>query len=401
MQWTIVEVSATFCTTLATGLTEYLVEDLGLSTAVAIERAYAEIDVWAGFDTRRTTPLAVNDAANASPLLTNALKAGFVAAGISQLTRTVGNGDPHTTFSSIGFIQVAYEDIKADGILDGIGNGGDPLSYGTLLITSDTYRTLLSTRLLQFVNSDYNQTGLGFSDLVGYAGQLNLYAGELFNYSEAQGFSETTPQIASASPSETETLKGSTLLSATVSDLFGIDTVEFLMDGVTVATLSQPPYIHELSTLSYQNGSHELEIIVTNILGNSESRIHNLNVYNGTISFTASSARINRVTINGAEYCPASIRVTDGIGLGIEYIKVDGVLRYHDESMPNGNLNVLTNHTKFESGTAYSNPRCPTHKIEVKDRLGNIHTTTYGLWWFGGSMNSEGYCYIDIGKCRY
>jgi len=170
---------------------------------------------------------------------------------------------------------------------------------------------------------------------------------------------------------------------------------------MTVATLNQPPYIQELNTLTYQNGSHELEVIVTNLLGNSESRIRNLNVYNGTISFGTSSVRIKRVTINGTQYCPASIRVNDGIGLGIEYIKVDGVIRYIDEGMPNGYLNVLTNHPRNESGTASRTLPCPLRTIEVKDRLGNIHSTTYGLWWFGGSFNSNGYCYVDIGQCRY
>lgn len=367
-----VEVSATFFTTLATGLTEYLVQDQGLSTVVAIERAYAEIDAWAGFDTRRTTPLAVNDAANASPLLTNALKAGFVAAGISQLTRTVGNGDPHTTFSSIGFIQVAYEDIKADGILDGIGNGGDPLSYGNLLINANTYRTLLPTRLLQFVSTDFNQTGLTFDALLDYASNLNSYSGSLFNYEETDDITQIEPEIDHILPTDGTIAARTITLSSTATDTFGIASLEYTLGGESVVTLYEPPYVHNMDISTHSNGDYQLNVIATNYLGNTKTASNSITINNGSLSFVGLSERYNERTsdyikVYSYRYeCPAKIRVIDTTGLGVENLYVGGMLDMANASIPEGAADFYTRFT-FRNRPL---PSVTCAKLTATDNLG-------------------------------
>lgn len=275
--------SVTFFTTLATGLVEFLVQNQGLSTEVAIERAYAEIDAWAGFNTRRTRPVAVFNVANASPFLTDPIKAGFVAAGISELTRVVGqntNGSQHTTYTSIGFIKRAYEDIEADGMLDGQGSGGQ-LTFGNLTITADTYRTLLATRLLQYVNSNYNQTSLDFNDLVDYASDLNLYAGELFNFTTAEDIKETKATVNQFLPAQGAVIYGGINASAIVNDPFGLLSVRYYMDGNFVATAPNPYLpIRSIDTLSFANGQHALRIDVQNFFGNITSATHTVTINN-------------------------------------------------------------------------------------------------------------------------
>lgn len=396
-----IEVSATFFTTLATGLTEYLVHKQGLSTEVAIERAYAEIDAWAGFDTRRTTPLAVNDVANASPLLTNALKAGFVAAGISQLTRTIATGDPHTTFFSIGFIQVAYEDIKADGILDGIGKGGDPLSYGTLLINADTYRTLLGTRLLQFVTSDYNQTSLGFDDLVGYASQLNQYDGELFNYTTAPDLDDTMPTINNVTPTSDTVIKGSTTLSASVADTFGIASVEFQVNGESIATLTKAPYSYAFNATDYLNGIYPLETVVTNLLGNVATDTRNLNINNGVISFSVPSERIEATGVTstfGSGTCSLPLTIKDSTGLGVTYVNLDGDRLLSEDSIAGGAKTILI---AQDAGMAGS---CRHYTIDALDHIGNVYSQKLSVYTTRSALSNKyrAFCYMDLGpNCRY
>lgn len=395
-----IEVSATFFTTLATGLTEYLVHKQGLSTEVAIERAYAEIDAWAGFDTRRTTPLAVNDAANASPLLTNALKAGFVAAGISQLTRSITTGDPHTKFFSIGFIQVAYEDIKADGILDGIGNGGDPLSYGTLLINADTYRTLLGTRLLQFVTSDYNQTSLGFDDLVGYATQLNQYNGELFNYTSAPDLNDTTPSISNVTPTSATVIKGSTTLSASVADIFGIASVEFRVNGESIATLTQAPYSYAFDATAYLNGIYPLETVVTNLLGNTSTNTRNLNINNGVISFSVPTGAIEatNVTSGFTGTCSLPLTVRDTTGLGVTYVNLDGNRLLTEDSIAGGAKTVSFSQNAGMAGS------CRHYTVDALDHIGNSYSQQISVYTTRSALSNKyrAFCYMDLGpNCRY
>lgn len=275
--------SVTFFTTLASGLVEFLVQNQGLSTEVAIERAYAEIDAWAGFNTRRTRPVAVFNVANASPFLTDSIKAGFVAAGISELTRVVGvntNGSQHTTYTSISFIKLAYEDVKADGVLDGQGSGGQ-LTFGNLTITGDTYRTLLATRLLQYGNSNYNQTSLDFNDLVDYASDLNLYAGELFNYTTAVDIKETKATVGQFLPAQGAVIYGGINASAIVSDPFGLLSVRYYMDGNFVASAPNPYLpIRSIDTLSFANGQHTLRIDVQNFFGNITSVTHTVTINN-------------------------------------------------------------------------------------------------------------------------
>ncbi|HEB85710.1 MAG TPA: hypothetical protein ENI68_01645, partial [Gammaproteobacteria bacterium] len=159
-------VNTTFFTTLATGLAEYSVQAEGRSAADAIQAANQEISGWAGFDVIKTLPIDVTDPVNRTAVLTDQLRAGLVAAGISELTRqvSVDAGQPeHSTWNSIAFIQTAYDDIRADGVLNGLDATG-MISLGSTVINADTYRATLAERILQFAEDSRNSTGLGFNE---------------------------------------------------------------------------------------------------------------------------------------------------------------------------------------------------------------------------------------------
>src|SRR5690606_29750028 len=219
--------SATDFSTVATGLVEYIVHRQGLSTEVAIERAYAEMDGWAGFDTRHTTPFDVSAVVSATPYLTDSHRYGFVPAGISALTYEVGaaTGDGvHDVFTSISFIQTAYSDVRADGLLDGIGIEG-PINFGNLALSGNTYRELLSMRMLQFVRGGRNQTGLSFTDVLPFASRINTYSGELFDNTSAPDITESQPVITQLTPGNGVTMSGTFPVSALVNDPYGIESI--------------------------------------------------------------------------------------------------------------------------------------------------------------------------------
>ena len=173
-------VNTTFFTTLATGLAEYLVQTQGRAVTDAVQAANQQISAWAGFDIVRTSPLNVADPANRAAVLTDQLQYGFVSAALSELTRQVSvtAGQPeHSTWTSIAFIQAAYEDIRADGVLDGADTSG-AINLGGTALNGDTYRATLAERLLQFTEGTKNATGLGFDEVLPFARTLGGNAGD-------------------------------------------------------------------------------------------------------------------------------------------------------------------------------------------------------------------------------
>ncbi len=205
-------VNTTFFTTVAAGLAEYLVQGQGRAVTEAVQTANAQISAWAGFDIVATSPLNVADAANRAAVLTDRLQYGFVAAAVSELTRqvSVAAGQPeHSTWTSIAFIQAAYDDIRADGVLDGVGPSG-AISLGGTALNGDTYRATLAERLLQFVVGAKNGTGLGFDEVLPFATTLGGNAGDTFGgTAPSVDFTAAKPTVTQFIPAEGQTVSGS------------------------------------------------------------------------------------------------------------------------------------------------------------------------------------------------
>ena len=285
-----VVVNTTFFTTLAAGLAEHLVEE-GRAVSDAVQTANAQLSAWAGFDIVATSPLNVADAANRAAVLTDPLRYGFISAALSELTRQVSTaaGQPaHSTWTSSAFIQSAYDDMRADGVLDGVGASG-PISVGSTALTGDTYRATLAERLLQFVTSPKNGTGLDFDAVLPFAQSLGSNAGATFNGAPAVDFTATKPTVTQFIPADGSTISGSFDANALVSDPLGITLVEYFVDGQFVATAGDPMNpIRAIDTLNFPDGQHVVSIEVTNRLGNSMVVAHTVTFSNaGSVSGTA------------------------------------------------------------------------------------------------------------------
>lgn len=399
-----IEVSATFFSTVATGYAEYLIGQ-GMGAETAIERAYQQVDAWAGFNTRITVPLAVDKSENVTPFLTNGHSYGFVSAAISELTRVAGAETPngeHNYYSSILFILSAYKDIKYDGILDGRTENG-AVSFANLNINANTYRDLVALRMLQFVQSDRNETGLSFDEILPFASSYNLFSDEIFGYVDAPDITLAEPTVSQFLPAEGETISGGYGASAIVSDDYGLATVEYFVDGQFVAGANPNNPARNIDTFNFTNGAHTMTIVVTNVMGNSVSETHNITINNGSLAFQVSGSYSYTVDDIASipPACDVPIKVTDTTGLGVDMLTIDETnTLLNRASLPSGSVTVTAQGLSVANHGDGGNIRleqnhCRIHLAFAKDNLG-------GEYEFGVRVNRRTYRNRDCGSgfCR-
>ena len=373
-----VTISATFFTTVAAGYAEYLV-DQGTSPINAVINANAEVSQWAGFDIETTTPLDAANVANASPVLTDGHRYGLVAAGISELTKQLhidAGQPPHFTWPSVHVIGLAYDDIRADGVLDGKGSGGQPLAVGNLALNMDTFRATLADYVLRFVaRNSRNATGLTFDDVRDFALALNSYASALFgNTSPGTDISRRMPVVQQFTPAEGTIVSGTYPVNALVSDPYGIALVEYYVDGQFVAGAGNPENpAQSIVTTNFSNGSHQFEIRVTNLWGNTTTVSHNVTVANGTVSLSLPIGTKKRTNSNNRYACTFTVTVNDGAGLGIKILTRGGL--YVASNFPGG--------SKFNFSKTMYNGECVTETFRAEDNLGNITTGRFSIKMYG------------------
>lgn len=357
-----IDVSATFFTNVATGYFQYLVKNQGLREDVAVERAYAAVDAWAGFDTRRTHPVDVRDFANATPYMTDSHRYGFVAAGVSTTSLEVGNesgGGVHDFYTSIAFNQLAYEDVAYDGLLDGNGPSGR-LSFGNRSLNSNTYRDKLALSMLRFATSENNATGMGFDDLLPFASKINQDAGDLFGGVVAPDITTIQPVISQFVPANGVTMSGTYPVSVLVTDPTGIESIHFYVGDRYVTAASPRNGLASIDTLNFTNGNYVLRVEVTNFVGNTVSLTRNIMINNGQLSFSVPGEQY----INGSAGtpCPARFSINDTTGSGVNYVKYGETVLLYKSALSGG-------FASFQSTSGVSGNSC--RAITAEDGLGN------------------------------
>ena len=145
------KVAVTTFTHLAAGLASYEISK-GTAVSTAINNANSRVSSLAGVNILTTFPKEITDVNNASATLKPELRYGFLEAAISMWTY---NNAPTpksahlAPYTSIDFAQLLYQDISADGLLDGMGldstGAAAQLSFGTIPLGVDVYRMGLGT----------------------------------------------------------------------------------------------------------------------------------------------------------------------------------------------------------------------------------------------------------------
>lgn len=361
------DVSATFFTNVATGLFEYMVRAQGISEEVAVERAYAEVDAWAGFDTRRTHPVDVSDFANATPFMTDQHRYGFVAAGVSVKSLEVGNASGagvHDFYTSIVFNQLAYQDVVFDGLLDGVGKAGR-LSFGNTTLNGNSYRDQLALAMLRFANGDRNTTGMVFNDLLPFATKINQYAGDLFEGTVAPDITAIEPVISQFVPANGEVMSGSFPVSVLVSDPTGIETIHFYVDGRYVTAASPSNGRASVDTLNFTNGAHILRVDVTNFMGKTASMSRSVTINNGELRLVGSGSSTTGWTGSWTVGCGGALTLEDTTNSGIKYAKVEDAVVLLDVSGPA----VVQWGVTFDGKAS-----CAVRSVTAADNLGNVYS---------------------------
>ena len=279
-----VDASLTYFTNLATGLAEYNAKN-GTSCDAAINGANERISGIIGIDIINTVPVDISDSSNATASLTDPVLYGMATAGISKWTEfaSIQNSkEVHFLYNSIYFAQKAYDDIKQDGLLNGVGTTGD-VSIGIIPLNEDIYRNELALNMLSMANSPRNLTGLPvgvFSDL---ASGFNNSKDEMYGDKPVISFDKTLPTITNVSINENAVISGTIIITVDVVDTTGLTAVEFLNDEVLIGTasdLSAPSYSFDTLASNIADGPHLISIKATNSIGNTNKADVNVVISN-------------------------------------------------------------------------------------------------------------------------
>lgn len=268
--------SVTTYTHLAAGLAAYEIRK-GAAVSTAINDANNRVSGLAGVNILTTTPKEVTDVANASAYLTPGLRYGFLAGAISMWTY---NNTPNLTtnpsaarmspYTSIDFAQSLYQDISADGLLDGIGldSSGNvtPLSYGTVPLGINVYRQAIGTAIVQMAGNTNNKTGLTGAQVLSFANSYISNTDAMFNGVPPLTFAPASVVI--FTPAPVAWARKTINVNSTAFSPFGLKTVALLVDGVSVATSPNlTAQTFPIDTTAYADGAHTIVVSATDLGG--------------------------------------------------------------------------------------------------------------------------------------
>ena len=267
-----VRVAVTTYSYLAAGLAQYQVSR-GTAVATAINAANTRISGLVGVNILTTIPKDITDVRNASATLTPELRYGFLTSAISMWTfnRPLNANAHHEEgATSIDFAQLAYQDIAADGVLDGFGldsvNARAQLSFGTTPLSADVYRLGLAVAMLQMADNGFNVTGLNGSRLLPAANAYAASTDPIFNNVAPTALA--APLVAVTSPVANAPLRRNVTVTATTQAVGGVKSVELFVDDTLVAAstnLVAPSVVFNSTTVS--DGTHVLSMRTTDFGG--------------------------------------------------------------------------------------------------------------------------------------
>lgn len=305
-------VSLTTYTTLAAGLAQYQINK-GVDVAKAINDANSRISALIGTNILTTTPLEITDVANASAAMTPGLQYGFLAGGISMwASQHQPAGLPANSaaiiqpYTSIKLANTLYQDIVADGLLDGRGKdtSGSPvsLSFGNTLLGVDVYRRQFAVSMMQMANHSNNKTGLDASRVLTFAKIYASNTDPMFN--AVTPVPIESPVVTMITPAANVWLRGTTNVTASIQDYAGIVSdsvsVDNVVSPVTTTNLLAP--LFAINTANYTDGLHTITVSTTNAVGMSTA-------VNTSVGFDNTPPTIGPITFNGPSTPPGGANV--------------------------------------------------------------------------------------------
>ncbi len=322
-----ITVQVTPFTHLAACYAEHLLNE-GEIPADAITVSNSMVSSLVGVEIIRTKPLDVTNPSSANYDLTPGHKYGFLTAGISEAMAYISEQNGLAAHSqrhltSIHFANVACNDIRADGLLDGVGyydsasTGISDLAFGTYDIDPDTYRTLVAQKMLAFTRNTRNASTLDVSDLLTFANALSTSTDPVWAGAPGTPVDDTGPSIA-ASLAIGSYISGTENLAFTVDDPVGVAEIRFYVDNVFIDSGDVADPVFSLNTTAYSDGDHVIAVEADDEIGNTSRAEYTYKIDNsgpsvvltsstlvGAASYTATGtwdspgASITSITVNG------------------------------------------------------------------------------------------------------
>ncbi len=328
-------------THLVSALTQYKI-DHGKSANQAFNEAKSTIDVFFTLDSHGTIPLDITASSDSVNALSDEALYGFMLASISNWSLWASKQnkvEPHTVYTSIGLIQLMYNDLIADGFLDGIGFGMDnsnltPLGVGVVPLDTETYRAMFSLHLLAVSTIANNTTNLKPGDLQITAQDLAEKSSNLFADSTPLDINSQTPELSLAQPLQ-EAYSGTLSLQINIGGFLGAETISVSFDGFFLAQLTNAvnPQLILDTTKFPPDGNHTISFLATDTLGNTATKDIVINIDNTNPVVNVTSLPFNNST-------PAAISGTYSDNLsGIDTILVNDQTATLDQE-GNWNINV-------------------------------------------------------------
>ncbi|NOZ53763.1 MAG: hypothetical protein GXP08_11615 [Gammaproteobacteria bacterium] len=260
-------------THLATGLAEYNI-DKGFTAIQAIENANNDINEFFAIDTQNRRPLDITNQNNALSSLNDDALYGFYLAGLSNWTAWASTKNqviPHTVYTSIGLAQIAYNDIRFDGRLNGAGNNKAgtalmPLAVGVVPLNEDAYRAAFSLHMLAIANRAENKTGLQIADLQSSAEAIASGTSTLLGESPPLDLKEQAPLL-TLTQAVDGYFSGLFPVSVDIGGFLGAERIEVSINNEKVGEI-QPVSPLSIDTTPYPDDEYQIRLTAVDILGN-------------------------------------------------------------------------------------------------------------------------------------
>lgn len=301
-------------TTLAYGLTQHYLEE-GENAENAITKGLSAMTGLLDVNVLEDKPLNITDPSNASAILSDGLLYGFYTAALSSWTKEISeeNGvNPHTHYTSIQLTQLMYEDVVADGSLDGLGADGQPISMGTTLLSAEVYRQKIGLHLINAASADYNESGLTVEDILGSAEVFSQRVNGIFP-SDPLPLDNTPPKVYQIEAAG-QIFAGTVDYEFEVEDIVGIETIEVSISGKSLGSY-EPNESGVVSvvinTNMLEDGEHTISIVSTDTLGNFGTSEQTILINNtGVIASLTSKTLTNIATYKASgEYVENSTEI--------------------------------------------------------------------------------------------
>ncbi|MCY1078279.1 Ig-like domain-containing protein [Archangium lansingense] len=172
------------------------------------------------------------------------------------------------------------------------------------------------------------------------------------------------PSVALTAPVGGARLVGTVTLSANATDASGVNKVEFLLDGVLLATDTSSPYSYSWNTQTAANGGHLLSARARDIHGNIATSTEVSVTVDNAAPAVAITSPAGGATVSGGVSLQADATDNEGV-TRVEFF-VDGALLASDTTAPYS--------VEWDSGFWFNG----SHTLLAKayDAVGNVGTST-------------------------